>query len=85
MSKAPGKPLSVWAQVGYYTSLGFILPAAAVGGFGLGWCVDRWLHTSPAFAMILGLAGAVAGIVEVLTILKRAEKRESSHDGPGTS
>ena len=75
MPNTPRKPLSVWAQVGYYTSLGFILPAAAVAGFGLGWFVDRWLHTSPIFAMILGLIGAAAGVVEIITILTRAEKR----------
>ncbi len=88
MPKAPGKSLSVWAQVGFYTSLGFILPAAAVGGFGLGWCLDRWLHTSPVLALILGLGGAVAGVVEILTILTRAEKRgdgNSPSDGSSES
>lgn len=74
--------MNMWAQVGLYSSLGFILPACAVGGFGLGWLLDRWLHTSPIFAIILCLAGAGAGVREVLRTLTRAEKRDGT-DEPG--
>ena len=79
MPNAPRKQMSIWAQVGYYTSLGFILPAAVVGGFGLGWWLDRWLHTSPILSLILGVMGATAGIVEILMILSRAEKRDDAN------
>ena len=88
MPKTPGKPMSLWAQVGFYASLGMILPAAAVGGFGLGWWLDRWLHTSPLFSLVLGFVGAAAGVTEVLQILTRAEKRDDRNqrdDGPGAS
>jgi ATP synthase protein I len=80
--------MSLWAQVGFYTSLGFILPAGAVGGLGLGWWLDRWLHTSPFLALIMGLMGAAAGVVEILQILTRAEKRDAenkSDDGSDAS
>jgi F0F1-type ATP synthase assembly protein I len=80
--------MSLWAQVGFYSSLGFILPACAVGGFGLGWLLDRWLHTSPLFALILCLVGAVAGVMEVLRILTKAEKRndpDEPNNGSGAS
>jgi F0F1-type ATP synthase assembly protein I len=80
--------MGLWAQVGFYSGLGFILPAGAVGGFGLGWVLDRWLHTSPLFALILGLVGAGAGVIEILRILTRAEKRndtDESNDGSGAS
>jgi F0F1-type ATP synthase assembly protein I len=80
--------MSLWAQVGFYASLGMILPAAAVGGFGLGWWLDRWLHTSPLFSLVLGFVGAAAGVTEVLQILTRAEKRDDRNqrdDGPGAS
>ena len=72
--------MGVWAQVAFYSSLGFILPAAALGGFGLGWVLDRWLHTSPLLAIVLGLAGVVAGVVEILQILTRAEKRGEGNE-----
>ncbi len=88
MPKTPGKQMSLWAQVGFYTSLGFILPAGTVGGFGLGWWLDRWLHTSPVLALIMGLLGAAAGVMEILRILTRAEKRDDenqSNDGSGAS
>ena len=88
MPETPGKQMSLWAQVGFYTSLGFILPAGAVGGFGLGWLLDRWLHTSPVLALIMGLLGAAAGVMEILRILTRAEKRDDenqSNDGSGAN
>jgi F0F1-type ATP synthase assembly protein I len=80
--------MSLWEQVGYYSSLGLIIPAGAVGGFGLGWLLDRKLHTSPLFALILCVVGAAAGIIDILRILTRAEKRndtDKSNDGTGAS
>ena len=68
--KAP----NIWTQVGLYTSLGFILPAAAIVGSAIGWLLDRWLHTSPWLTVALGFLGAGAGIIEVLRILGRAER-----------
>ena len=88
MPKTPGKGMSLWEQVGYYSSLGLIIPAGAVGGFGLGWLLDRWLHTSPVFALILCLGGAGAGIIDILRILTRAEKQDDAdeaNDRSGTS
>ena len=88
MPKTPYKRMSLWEQVGYYSSLGLIIPAGAVGGFGLGWLLDRWLHTSPVFALILCLGGAGAGIIDILRILTRAEKQDDAdeaNDRSGTS
>jgi F0F1-type ATP synthase assembly protein I len=80
--------MGLWEQVGFYSSLGIIMPACALGGFGLGWVLDRWLHTSPLFALILGLVGAVAGIIDIVRILTREEKKDDadkSNDGFGAS
>jgi F0F1-type ATP synthase assembly protein I len=80
--------MSPLEQVGYYTSLGIILPAGAVGGLGLGWVLDRWLHTSPLFTLILCVAGAAAGVIDILRVLTRTEKRDDadeSNDGSGAS
>jgi F0F1-type ATP synthase assembly protein I len=81
------KRANLWAQIGLYTSLGFILPAGAVVGCAGGWYLDRWLHTSPLLTVLLGFLGAAAGFVEVLRILGRAEKdadRDFSNSGTGS-
>jgi F0F1-type ATP synthase assembly protein I len=87
MVGSPKKQTNLWAQIGLYTSLGFILPAGAVAGCVVGWYLDRWLHTSPLLTVLLGFLGAAAGFVEVLQILRRAEKdadRDSSNSGTGS-
>jgi F0F1-type ATP synthase assembly protein I len=87
MAASPKKTADIWAQVGLYTSLGFILPAGALAGSAAGWLLDRWLHTSPLLTLVLGLMGAAAGLTEVLRILGRAEKdadRNDSNSGPGS-
>ena len=86
--KASGKQLSLWEQVGFYSSLGIIVPGAAVGGFALGWWLDRWLHTSPVLSLVLGMVGAAGGVLEILRILTRAEKHDdgnNSSTGPDAS
>jgi ATP synthase protein I len=85
VSRSPGKQANLWAQVGLYASLGFILPAGAVVGCASGWFLDRWLHTSPILTVVLGFLGAAAGFIEVLRILKRAEKdADGDNSSPGT-
>ncbi len=74
MVQLPGKQAETWALVAYYAGLGFIIPAGAVLGYLLGWSIDRWLHTSPVFAVVMGFLGAVGGFVEVVRLLKRAER-----------
>ena len=83
MSRTPANLRSVWAQIGFYSSLGFIVPAGAVGGYIVGWALDGWLHTSPVLAIILTLLGVAGGIIEVLRILLRAE-RDADGDSAGT-
>lgn len=87
MPKSPGKQTNLWAQVGLYSSLGFILPAGAVAGVAAGWYLDRWLHTSPLFTIGVGFLGAAAGLIEILRILHRAEDNangDNSRAGPGS-
>jgi F0F1-type ATP synthase assembly protein I len=78
---APRNKLAdVWARVAFYTSLGFILPGAIVGGVVLGWYLDRGLGTGPFLAVVMGALGAVAGFLEILQLMARAERRESRND-----
>ena len=85
MPRSIGKQANLWAQVGFYSSLGIILPAAAVVGGASGWCLDRWLHTSPILTVVMGFLGAGGGFFELLRILKRAEKdADGDNSSPGT-
>jgi len=80
-----GRQQDLWGQVAFYSSLGFIIPGAAVGGYFLGWLLDEYLHTTPILGIIGGLAGVTAGIVEVLQILTRAEKSEDRNSSSSDS
>jgi len=82
------KQSNVWAQVAYYTGLGFILPGGLVAGYAIGWGLDRWLRTSPVLAVVMAVLGAAGGFIEVLRILTRAEKacpERSEGDGSGNT
>ncbi len=83
MSPLPGTPSKLLTQVAYYSSLGFILPAAAVVGYGIGWLLDRWLHTSPVLSIVFTMLGAVGGFIEVLQMLKKEEGGNNSNARPG--
>jgi F0F1-type ATP synthase assembly protein I len=79
------KQTNLWAQVGFYSSLGFVLPAAVVVGCAIGWYLDRRLHASPILTVVMGFLGAAAGVFELLRILKRAEKDgDGDNSSPGT-
>jgi len=74
-----------WAQVGIYTSLGFILFGGIGGGYFLGWLLDAWLGTAPIFSLVIAAAGFAGGFIEVLRILRRLEKRGNrNQSGTGT-
>lgn len=85
----PGrKQASVWAQIGFYTTLGFTVPATALAGLVLGGWLDRELKTGPFLMVLLGMLGGAAGLIEVLRLLSRAEKRagrNNSSDESGSS
>jgi F0F1-type ATP synthase assembly protein I len=68
--------------------LGITLPAAAVAGFVIGHALDRRLHTGPILAMVMGFLGGGGGFIEILRILKKAEKDaggNNSDTGTGAS
>jgi len=64
---------NIWRQIGRYSNLGFILPAAVVVGYLIGAALDHWLKTS--WITTAGvLAGCVAGFVELIRSAVRASK-----------
>jgi ATP synthase protein I len=57
---------SAW---GVGTRVGVELLSALVVGLGLGWGLDRWLHTSP-FLLVVGVfLGGAAGIANVWRLM----------------
>jgi ATP synthase protein I len=60
------KAKTVSNQASLAMELPFTLVAAVVFGGGLGYFLDRWLHTKPIFMLILGGLGFFAGVREVI-------------------
>ena len=58
----------------YYTSLGFIIPAGAVVGVLIGWELDRVFHTAPVLEAVWALLGGVAGLIQLLKVVKKTEE-----------
>jgi len=55
--------------------LPFVMVAGVVVGGGIGYLLDRWLHTAPALALILGGLGFAGGVYEIIRRLTSEEKR----------
>ena len=53
-------------QMALAMELPFTLVGAVAVGVALGFFLDRWLHTKPAFIIILGALGFIAGVREVI-------------------
>jgi len=52
-------------QVGAYTGLAFLLPAATCIGYAIGYLLDRVFHTHFLYILFL-ILGAVAGFVQLI-------------------
>jgi F0F1-type ATP synthase assembly protein I len=76
-----GKEADIWEQVAFYSGLGFIIPAAAVGGYFVGWLLGTWLHLGQWLAVVTAFIGVAGGIFEVLQLLTRAERKNSNGNG----
>lgn len=60
--------------IGMAASLPFDMVAPVLAGGGVGYLVDRWIHTAPLFMLLLGFAGFGLGIRNVLRRLSREER-----------
>ncbi len=61
----PTRRRSFYVLVGEYTSLAFLLPAATLAGYGIGYLLDRALGTSFLKVVFL-LLGIAAGLVQLI-------------------
>jgi F0F1-type ATP synthase assembly protein I len=63
-NRDPGNQ-NLWRQIGRYSTLGFVLPAAIVLGLVVGHLLDRWLNTT--WITLAGLfAGCLAGFAALI-------------------
>jgi len=62
-----------WVQVARYSQLAFVLPAATMVGWFLGYVLDRWLHTTWLYLVGL-LLGIAAGFIELIRTAMSSEK-----------
>lgn len=63
--KPPEEDQNFWVQVGRYSQLAFVLPAATAAGWLLGSALDHWLHKT--WISIVGLLlGIISGFVELI-------------------
>lgn len=69
----PTQKQGFWLQVGRYSQLAFVLPAALVVGWLLGAALDKWLHTTWLYlaGILLGIA---AGFIELIHTVMRDTK-----------
>jgi ATP synthase protein I len=58
------------------------LGVALFVGAGLGWLLDRWLHTAPIFIVIMFVLGAAAGIRNVMRAAAELNAETANHPAP---
>ena len=68
------------AAVGEYTSLALVLPISTLVGGGIGYFIDRGLHTHFLW-IVFGLLGTAGGIIEVLHQVDKSEKKSRNEPG----
>lgn len=66
---------SVAKQIAIAMQIPFSLVVPIFVGGGIGYLLDRWLHTKFIFMIVLGIAGFGIGIREVLQLASAADKK----------
>ena len=72
----PGKGnASFLRQFSMAMELPFVMVGGILLGGGVGYLLDRWLHTSPALVLLGGAAGFGIALRDILRRLSRETKR----------
>jgi F0F1-type ATP synthase assembly protein I len=69
--ESPNKK-NLWVQLGQFSQIAFIFPAATVAGWLIGVALDHWLHTTWLYVVGL-ILGIIAGFVELIRIVNRSD------------
>lgn len=81
-ARGPGRksepPTSLGIAFRFATELG----AALIVGAGLGWLLDRWLHTAPIFIVIMFVLGAAAGLRNVMRAAAELNAEVAKYPAP---
>jgi len=68
----PKEP-NIWRQIGRYSNLAFVLPAAIIAGLIIGHLLDKWLNTT--WITLAGLfVGCIAGFAELIRGIIQSSK-----------
>lgn len=62
--------------IGIAWTLPFELVVPMILGGGIGYLLDRWLHTAPLFLLILGFAGFGLGLRNMLKMANSLDKKQ---------
>ena len=66
--KPEGKPDAAGSAMSLGLRAGSEFVSAVIIGLGIGWVLDRVLHTNPAFLIVFFLIGVAAGIWNVIRL-----------------
>lgn len=70
----PANKKNLWVQLGQYSQIAFIFPAATVVGWLIGVGLDHWLHTTWLYMVGL-IIGIIAGFVELIRLVNSSDFR----------
>ena len=68
-------PGSTIRQIAVAFEMPFMVVAPVLLGGGIGYLLDRWLHTKPLLMLVLGVAGVVLGIRDALKAASAGDQR----------
>lgn len=68
----PADKNGAWRQIGTYTGLALMVPAAGLTGFGIGFGLDHHFGTGVIFRVVFLLLGSAAGLIEIVRVAARS-------------